>query len=184
MVMMMGPGLTLVVTANIVFTTLGLFEHKVFFDESSTSLRLIEGGVGRNSLAMFTMEGKRKIFGSDDCTPSIFYREENNIKYYITLIKAKSGDSYKLALTKNENQATTFLVKSIDTHGKVYSVYYEDEETGTRLCLQGAFPKTDGHTDYNHVHAKLGDCFTTRHKDTHIIPLLANIRPKKGTQCL
>ena len=49
---------------------------------------------------MFTMEGKRKIFGSDDCTPSIFYREENNIKYYITLIKAKSGDSYKLALTK------------------------------------------------------------------------------------
>lgn len=46
----MGPGLTLVVTANIVFTTLGLFDHKVFFDERSSSLRLIEGGVGRENL--------------------------------------------------------------------------------------------------------------------------------------
>ena len=46
----MGPSLTLVVTANIVFTTLGLFDHKVFFDERSSSLRLIEGGVGRENL--------------------------------------------------------------------------------------------------------------------------------------
>jgi len=50
---------------------------------------------------MFTMEGRRKIIGvGDDHTPSIFYREENEIKYYVTLIKAKSGDSFKLALTK------------------------------------------------------------------------------------
>ena len=48
---------------------------------------------------MFTMEGRRKIIGGDDYTPSIFFRQENDIKYYVT-IKAKSGDSFKLALTK------------------------------------------------------------------------------------
>lgn len=50
MVLVMGPGLTLLVTANVVFTTLGLFEHKVFFDDRSSSLRLLEGGVGRDNL--------------------------------------------------------------------------------------------------------------------------------------
>ena len=71
MVMMMGPGLTLVVTANIVFTTLGLFEHKVFFDESSTSLRLIEGGVGRNSLGKLLCKLKLQHYSLYACTLNV-----------------------------------------------------------------------------------------------------------------
>jgi len=132
---------------------------------------------------MFTMEGRHKIFGNNEWTPSIFYRQENKVKHYVTLNKTKSDDSYQLALTKDANKAATFLVRVVDPDGKIFSVYYEDKETDTKLCLQGAFPNNNGHTDYNHVHAKLGDCFTTKRRDTHIIPLLANIRPKKETLC-
>lgn len=50
MISMIPGGLTYIVTANIVLTTLGLFEHRVLHDTSSSSLRLIEGGNGRNDL--------------------------------------------------------------------------------------------------------------------------------------
>ena len=51
----MGPGLTVIVTANIVLTTLGLFEHKVLYDARNNTLRLIESGNGRTDLGKYLL---------------------------------------------------------------------------------------------------------------------------------
>ena len=51
--MFMVPGLTIIVTANVVLTTLGLFEHKVLYDARNDTLRLIEAGNGRTDLGEF-----------------------------------------------------------------------------------------------------------------------------------
>ena len=42
------------------------------------------------------MEGKRKLFQNQEYIPSILFREENNVKHYITL---KSNNSNKLTTT-------------------------------------------------------------------------------------
>jgi len=83
-----------------------------------------------------------------------------------------------------KNHAATFLVKSIDTNGRYYSIQYKDEETETILCLQGAFPTENGQILYQNVHPKVGNCYARRENDTHIIPLVAATRPKKNHKCL
>ena len=166
--------------------------------------------------AAFTMEGRRALLQKQEYIPSILFREENDVKHYVSLKKSNSEDSYKLTITKviisstlqllspnllqtaiivtavnfslsvfqDRNLATTFLVKSVDTNGKYFSIQYEDKETETMLCLQGAFPTDNGQIVYQKVHPKVGNCFTRRKNDTHIIPLLASTRPKKNLKCL
>lgn len=165
--------------------------------------------------AAFTMEGRRTILQKQEYIPSILFREENNVKHYISLKKSNSEDSHKLTITKvsstlqllspnslqlathsshshyfslsvfqDRNLATTFLVKSMDTNGKYFSLQYKDKKTETMLCLQGAFPTDNGQIVYQKVHPKVGNCYTRMERDTHIIPLLASIRPKKNPKCL
>ena len=51
-------------------------------------------------IAVFTMEGKRSLFQDEnEPTPSVLFREENNITHYISLKKAKEENLYKLGIT-------------------------------------------------------------------------------------
>ena len=60
---------------------------------------------------------------------------------------------------------------------------YKDKETETILCLQGAFPTNNSRIMYDNVHARVGNCYERRHKETHIIPLVVGIHPKKDPGC-
>lgn len=61
---------------------------------------------------------------------------------------------------------------------------YKDEETETILCLQGAFPTNNSRIVYDNVHTRIGNCYERRHKETHIIPLIARTHLKEDPKCL
>ena len=45
------------------------------------------------------MEGKRKLFHDDEPIPSIIFREENDVKHYVSLKKCDSENSHRLTMT-------------------------------------------------------------------------------------
>ena len=62
--------------------------------------------------AAFTMEGKRKLFQDEEHIPSILFREENNVKHYVSLKKSSSKNSYKLTMTKVSKHSSWLLIAS------------------------------------------------------------------------
>jgi len=54
-------------------------------------------------IAVFKMIGKIKPFCHQNFIPSIMFREENNVKHYISLKKNNSENFYRLTMTKVNN---------------------------------------------------------------------------------